>query len=121
MESISSLHEIQGSWVGFTKDAICYTHFKLSISQNDFQFWEQNSYRQDTPEWLDHSILSGKLFLRDFREDKLSDIKYYRLIFFPGGYASQERTKKALELSNMIILVEGLGLYIVDQGVMTRI
>jgi hypothetical protein len=111
---------ICGSWLACSKDSICYTHIKLLISENDFEFWEQNTFNHEEPEWTNHSILSGKFFLRDYREDKLSEIKYYRMIFFPNGNASQERINKGIELSNMIILVEGLGLYIVDQGVMKK-
>jgi len=43
------------------------------------------------------------------------------LVFFPNDNISTEKVKKGIDLSNKLLLVEGIGLYLFEAGLMTRI
>ena len=121
MDSESSLIDLQGSWHGCCCDALTFSHLKISISGNNFECWEQITPNCEEPLWSDNSDLSGKFFLRDYHEDKNSFSKYFRLVFFPNDNISTGKVKKGIDLSNKLLLVEGIGLYLFEAGLMTRI
>ncbi len=121
MDLKSSLIDLQGSWHGCSKDILTFSHLKLSILDNNFESWEQTTLNDVEPLWSTQSDLCGKFFLRDYHEDKITFSKYYRLVFFPNDNISTEKVKKGIDLSSKLILVEGLGLYILETGLMNRI